>query len=120
MENKLIYEKYKGLDNIITIDLHNDYTIIAISSQDKETNYYNVELHLKENTVDEWKLIEKAENLVFKVNEKRLNAAILKKVAKLLNNGFFDYYIDRYEYELKCFDVGNDICEKERLEGDVL
>ena len=29
---RLKYEKYKGLDNIITIDLHNGFTVIAISS----------------------------------------------------------------------------------------
>ena len=54
---------------------------------------------------------------MFTIDEKRLNAAILKKIATLLNEGFFDYYISRYEYELKCFDLGNDVLEKERL-GD--
>ena len=74
---------------------------------------------LKENTVDKWDLIEKAEALEFNVDYKIINKAILKHVATLLSDGFFDYYIDRYEYELKCFDIGNDIVKKERLIANV-
>ena len=43
--------------------------------------------------------------------------SILKHVATLLSGGLFDYYIQRYEYELECFDIGNEIIEKERI-GD--
>lgn len=112
---KLTYQKYKGLENIITIDLHNDYTVIAITSKNEETNKYNSSLFLKENTVDDWKLIQDAENIEFD-GSVRINAAILKHVATLLHEGFFDYYIARYEYELNCFDIGNEKMEKERLD----
>ena len=112
---KLTYQKYKGLENIITIDLHNDYTVIAITSKNEETNKYNSSLFLKENTVDDWKLIQDAENIEFDGNVRNINAAILKHVATLLHDGFFDYYINRYEYEMNCFDIGNEQMEKERL-----
>lgn len=113
---KLTYQKYKGLENIITIDLHNDYTVIAITSKNEETNKYNSSLFLKENTVDDWKIIENAENIEFDGSVRNINAAILKHVATLLHDGFFDYYIARYEYELNCFDIGNEKMEKERLD----
>ena len=114
---RLEYEKYKGLSNIITIELHNGFSVVAISSFDKEKEEYNVELHLKDNQISDWKLIEGAENLVFKTDNKRINSAILKQVATFLKDGFFDKYIERYEYETKCFDIGNEELEKERL-GD--
>ena len=57
------------------------------------------------------------ESVEFNVNYKTINKAILKHVANLLSDGFFDYYIDRYDYELKCFDIGNELFELERL-GD--
>ena len=117
MENKLEYKHYKGCKDIITIDLHNDYTVIAIKSWNPDEHKYIVQLMLKENTVGKWDLIEKAESLEFNVGHKIINSAILKHVATLLSEGFFDYYIKRYEYELKCFDIGNEIAEKERL-GD--
>ena len=117
LNNKLTYENYKGCKDIITIDLRNNYTVIAIKSWNPDEHKYVVQLMLKENTVDKWDLIEKAESLEFNVGYKIINKAILKHVATLLSDGFFDYYINRYEYELKCFDIGNEIAEKERL-GD--
>ena len=98
------------------IDLHNGYTVIAISTFDNEKELYITTLLLKDNTMDTWKLIEKADRLEFKANRNTINSAVLKKVAVLLADGFFDYYIQRYEYELNCFDVGNEIEEQKRLE----
>ena len=115
MNKKLKYEKFCNSDNIITIDLHNGYTVIAISTWDTEKKCYIVTLLLKDNTIDTWKLIEDAELLEFNTTEKLINSAILKHVATLLEENFFDYYINRYEYELKCFDLGNDIYEKEMI-----
>ena len=113
--NKLTYAEYRGCKDILTIDLHNGYTIIAIKSWNPDEHKYYVQLMLKENTVDKWDLIEKAESIDFNVDYKIINKAILKHIATLLSEGFFDYYIDRYKYELKCFNIGNEIVEKERL-----
>lgn len=113
-EKRLKYNKYKNMDNIITIDLHNDYTILALIGRD-ETGNYDVELRIKENTVDKWDLIGKAEHIIFNSNTKNIYSAILKTVDTYLHEGFFDYYIKRYEYEMNCFDVGNELVENERL-----
>ena len=114
---RLTYENYRGCKDILTIDLHNDYTVIAIKSWSPDDQKYIVQLMLKENTVDKWDLIEKAESIEFNVDYKIINKVILKHIATLLSDGFFNYYIQRYEYEMKCFDRGNDMFEKERL-GD--
>lgn len=111
---RLKYNKYKNMDNIITIDLHNDYTILSLISRDESGNY-DVELRIKENTVDKWDLIEKAEHIIFNANTRNIYSAILKTVDTYLHEGFFNYYISRYEYELKCFDTGNEIEESKRL-----
>ena len=111
----LKYEKYRNSNEIITIDLRNGYTVIAIST--RENGSYITTLFLKENTIDTWKLIENAENLEFHANQNTINSAILKKVSSFLEEGLFDYYIERYEYEMKCFDIGDEIKQKERL-GD--
>ena len=115
--NKLEYRNYMGCKDILTIDLHNGYTVIAIKSWNPDEQKYYVQLMLKENTVNKWELIEKAESIEFNVDYKIINKAILKHIATLLSDCFFGYYIDRYEYELKCFDIGNETVEKERL-GD--
>ena len=71
--------------------------------------------YLKENTVDKWDLIEEAETIEINTNHKFINSAILKQIDLYLSEGFFDKYIDRYEYELKCFDRGNDLFESESM-----
>ena len=114
---RLKYEKFNNLNDVIMIDLHNGYTVIAVTGFNAENRVYTTTLFLKENTIDTWKLIENAENLEFHANHNAINSAILKQVSTFLQEGFFDYYIQRYEYEMKCFDKGNSIYEKERL-GD--
>lgn len=116
MSKRLKYEKYRGIDSIITIDLHNGYTTIALIGKD-ENGKYDVELRIKENTIDKWDLIEKAEHLTFNATKNTIYSAILKTIGTYLQEGFFDYYINRYEYELKCFEIGNELAEKERLSG---
>lgn len=112
---RLTYQKYKGSDNILTIDLHNGYTIIAIKSWNKDKQNYNVELRLKENSIGKWDLIDDAENLVINANYKTINLAILRRVSDFVKAGLIDYCIQLYEYELKCFERGNELFERERL-----
>lgn len=114
MTKRLKYNKYRGVDNIITIDLHNSYTTIAIIGKD-ENDVYDVQLMLKENTVDTWTLIEETEHLKFNATDKTIYSAILKTVSTYLQEGFFNYYINRYEYELKCFEIGDVMMQKERV-----
>ena len=114
---RLKYEKFNNSNDVITIDLYNGYTVIAVTGFDVENRAYTTTLFLKENTIDTWKLVENAENLEFHANQNTIKSAILKQVSEFLKEGFFDYYIERYEYELKCFDIGNETVEKERL-GD--
>ena len=104
--NKLTYINYNGCKDIIAIDLHNDYTIIAIKSYNVNDHTYTVEFHLKEKHTDMWELIHDA-TTTFDADYKSINREILKHVATLFTNGFYDYFIERYEYDLKCFDIGN-------------
>ena len=112
---RLKYEKFNNSNDVIMIDLHNGYSVIAVTGFDTENGVYATTLFLKDNTIDTWKLIENAENLEFHANHNTINSAILKQVSTFLQEGFFDYYIQRYEYEMKCFDKGNNIYEKERI-----
>jgi hypothetical protein len=108
---KLTWKKINNSNDVISIDLHNGYEIIAVSGRTgKDT--YTTTLFLKEYIVPKWDLIEGAGNLTF--HTKNINSTILKQIAKFLEEGFFDYYIERFEYEMKCFDRGNDFFEQER------
>lgn len=111
MSNRLTYENYNGCKDIIAIDLHNNYTVIAIKSWNPGN--FSVEFHLKEKTTDMWQLIQDA-TTVFNTDNRTINSVILKHVATLFADGFYDYFIERYEYDLKCFDIGNDSLSEDR------
>ena len=105
--NRLTYTNYNGCKDILTIDLHNDYTIIAIKSYNPDDHTYTVEFHIKERHIDVWNLIHEA-HTTFNTDHKTINSAILKHVATLFSDGFYDYFIERYEYDLKCAQIGNE------------
>lgn len=110
--------KYKNIGTVvISVDLHNDYHIIAMANWDKENNHYMSTLYIKREDVDILNLIEEQENVIFKSDIKSVKTDIAEHITKLLSEGFFDSYIHRYEYEQQCFDKGNEFFELERLSG---
>lgn len=111
---RLTYKKYRNSDNIITIDLHNNYSVVAVWSCDPTDNcYYDTILFLKENTIDKLDLI--TDKLTLTATRTTINSAILKQVATYLDDGFFDYYIQRFEYDLKCCEIGDEELSKGQM-----
>ena len=107
-QKRLKYEKWNDCDNVIIIDLHNGYSVIAIWSQNE--NEFPVTLHLKENTIDRWDLI--VDDWKFTATRGSINAAILKSVAENLTTGYFDSYIERINYYVECENAGSEILEE--------
>lgn len=99
----------------IEVDLQNDYKVIAIARWSRKENKYYVTLMIHEKSVDNWSLIEKAERIPLESDVKSIKKDMAALVTNLLTEGFFNEYIERYEYELKCFDRGNTFFEEERL-----
>lgn len=108
--------KYKILNrDTIEVNLENNYKIIALAHWDNIKKQYYVTLMIHEKSIDNWSLIEKAENMPIESDIKSIKRDMALLVTNLLTDGFFKYYIDRYEYELKCFEKGNAFFETERL-----
>ena len=102
-------------DNTITIDLHNGYTIMAMSRWEPTKHYYITTLYLKDNTIDTLHMILDAEKLEFHATYKTINSAILKQVSTYLEEGFFNSCIADYEFEQRCINSGYELLEKERM-----
>lgn len=114
--------KYKNIASVgIDVDLHNNYTVLSFANWNKEENNYETTFYIKRNDVDLLELIEELEVVVFtKSDSKTIRTDIANYITTLFQKGFFNRYINRYEYEQKCFDRGNELFEKERLgESDV-
>lgn len=111
--NMLTYKRYKNAENIISININNDYSVVAVWSYDSTDNHYDTTLFLKEKTIDKLDLIK--DDLIFYATRKTINSAILKQVATYLDENFFEYYIQRYEYDLKCCEIGDEEIKKEKF-----
>lgn len=100
----------------IEVDLQNDYKVIALARWHNNEKKYYITLMIHEQSVDNWSLIEKAERIQLKSDVKSIKKDMAALVTDFLTEGFFKEYIERYEYELKCFDRGNELFEKERMD----
>lgn len=117
MQKRLKYEKINNCDGVISIDLYNGYSVIAVSGYDLDKHNYTTTLFIKDNEIDTWRLIEPAEKLEFDATGKTINSAVLKQVATYLEEGVLEYYVGLYEFEIECMNKGIELIEKERL-GD--
>lgn len=104
--------------SVLSFDLHNGFTCVVISKCIFEEGKYELTLYLRANDVEMLDLIQNDEKAI-EADHKTIKLKITDYVSELLNNGYFDKYIDRYKYMLKCFDKGNELFEKERLNADV-
>lgn len=116
--NKML--KYENIATIvISVNLHNNYSIVSFANWDKENNAYEVTLYLKRNDVDLLELIEKQENVVFDSDSKSIRTDMARYITDLFKEGHFDYYINRFEFEQKCSNKGFEFYEEERLNNGI-
>lgn len=113
----IIMLSYKVLSrDVIEIDLKNGYKVVAMSNWNNEKKKYYTTLLLHEKTVDKWDLLEDFTNVDINMNSnvKTIRKDMAIYITTLFGDGRLKKYIDRYEYELKCFDIGNEVMEKYR------
>ena len=96
----------------ISVEILNDYIVWAMANWDKEKQKYAVTMYLQRNDVD---LLDKMEQLNYEIESDRqsIKSDLCKMITYLLDNNRFDLFINRYEYQMKCFDKGNELLESE-------
>ena len=117
--------KFKG--NTLTIELsdfgYENYFVECAYHFDKLNSKYSLSMWLNRNDIeDRIKLSSK------KVDTQYISGTretIIENICRIVHhaatvendNGvrYFDYFVEIYEYELACFDRGNELFEKERL-----
>ena len=92
-----------------------DYTVHMMAAYDKDNQIYNTKTYIERNDVNDLSLINDKNKI--ESDSKNIKCDMANYITEKFNNGFFNYYIDRYEYQQKCFEKGNDFYEDERI-GD--
>lgn len=100
--------KYKNSGNCITINLQNNYSIVVTYLLTKENRYY-VSMYLRDDTVEDLRLI----NTQYLLSEREnVKTNICKLIEIMLFDKEIDNCIKKYEYEIRCFEVGNKVLSK--------
>ncbi len=112
---RLIYKKVG--DIVIDIDLHNGYTIRCMVIYNYKTKKYDATFYIKEATIEKYSLIDSLynEKISFNGYYKTIRTDILKYVATLHSENYFKAEIENLEYENRCFIIGCDSLEEERI-----
>ena len=99
-------------DLVIRIDLQEvNYEVIAMAKWDKDIRKYIASLYIKRYDIEQFDLMKEYEIITFAAGRRNIKPTITHFVENEYRKGKLQYYIDRYEYYLKCFDKGNDYFE---------
>jgi len=114
--------RYKNKGYAIEIALpeehgYKDYSIECTYRFDKKKEKYLLSMYLKGNGIDEKFKIDSQEIDTQYISGTRgtIRQNICLIVEQAASTGFFDKYIQNFEYTYKCFDKGNELFEQERL-----
>ncbi len=119
--------KPKFIGNTLTIELsdfgYEDYFVECTYHFNKHKGKYSFSMWLNRNDIeDRMRLSSKKVDTQYISGTKE---TIVENICRIVhqaatvadNNGekYFDRFIERYEYELRCFERGNELFEKERM-----
>ena len=111
--------RYTTIGNsIISVNLENNYQIIAIIKKTHEENQFLISLYLKHNDVDILDAMDRHMDILLFGSYKNIKNLTVKYIHDcLLQKRPYDitYYITRYEYYTKCFNKGLDILENQEI-----
>lgn len=95
---------------------YKDYSVTATFVPKKdETDKYLLSLSVFNNTVRDTLPIKEQEvdTQIITSPFKMVKVTICKMVEQLCQGDFFDKYVNLYKYYIRCFEIGNEILEKE-------
>lgn len=102
MKKEMRYTKINNASNVISVDLENGYSVVAIHGYNKELEQFEVSMFIKDNQFATWRMIGAADKLFFNGSYKTINSIILKEIQALHEDKFFNYYIEQYRFEENC------------------
>lgn len=93
------------------------YSVKCTYKYNKQKEKYCLSMWLKRDDIDDDFKIDSQEidTQYISGTKETIESNICKTVEQASLSGYFDYYIERFEYTYDCFDRGNELFEQERL-----
>lgn len=119
MLREMMKPKFKG--NTLTIDLsqwgYHDYFVECAYHFDKKQEKYSLSMWINRNDIEDRMALssKKIDTQYISGTRETIIENICRVVHQAYMSKYFDYFVERYEYELKCFERGNELFEQERL-----
>ena len=113
--------RYENKGYLIEVKLpESDYSVLCRYKYDKNKDKYSLSMWLMRNDIDDTFKIDSQEvdTQYISGNKDTIKDNILKIVEQASESGFFDEYVERFEYYMKCFTKGNNFYEDERMNND--
>ena len=97
--------------NSVTKMINNDYKLKVEIQQTNKEDKFKLTFLLKEKSTPLWDEFDSQTIISSKLNVIKDTKQLIMDLKK---DSYFSKYIERYEYYLKCFDIGNAIYEKNK------
>lgn len=102
--------KFNKVGFAISVEINDDYLVRAnvLHVGKYNEDNYEVRLELRRKDIGKWDCMgEEVCKIVSPRQE--VNTNVEKLITKMNDEGFFKRYIDRYEFEIKCFEIGYEV-----------
>lgn len=99
---------------------YKEYFVECTYRYDKEKEKYLLRMGLKPKNSDSRVKIEfnEIDTQYVPGTKENIEDHIDRIIEQAATSKFFDSYVEQFEYECKCFDIGNEILEKERINNE--
>ena len=105
MKRKMLTYTYQG--ESVSIDLGNGFIVTAIAKWSNTEKLYYTKFYINLSEVSMLDLVE--EDIQINAEMKNLRVTIAQYVTDKLDEGFYDFYMNRFNEQMEIFDIGTEI-----------
>lgn len=102
---------YQG--EAVSVDLENGFIITAISKWHNDEKLYYTKFYINRSDVD---MLDLAISMIrMNADMKNLRVTIAQYVTDKLDEGFYDFYMNRFNEQMEIFDIGAEIYDAKKV-----
>lgn len=98
--------QYENLGITIAVPMPDtDFKVVAMADYDKVMNCYHVKTYMDKKDIDFLDMID--DQIIIESDFNTIKTTLTKYIAEKYDEGLFDSYMKRYDYQVDCIEKGN-------------